>query len=64
MPRLMARFGVTVENGEAPVVAARDDAGDLENSEAPAVAARGDAGNSEVVAEERSSKGKRGDTGN
>ena len=64
MPRLMERFGVTVGNGEASAVAARDDAGDLGNSEAPAVAARGDTGDSEVVAEERSSKRKRGDEGN
>ena len=53
MPRLMERFGVTVENGEASAIAARDDAGDSGNGEGPAVAARddaGDLGNSEAPA--------------
>jgi hypothetical protein len=69
MPKLMEQFGVTVANGEASAVAARDDAGDSGNGEGPAVAARddaGDLGNSKApaVAEERSSKRKRGDEGN
>ena len=61
MPKLMEQFGVTVANGEASAVAARDDAGDSGNGEGPAVAARadtGDCGKSEAPAVNAS-----GDTG-